>query len=145
MLGEDDKAAELEHSKGVGFLVFPAVDQSPEIAEPGKEALDFPAPAVTTQFAPVLGILAAAIVLARRDELDVVFLPEALIQWIAVISAVSDHSFRFGSRETLLDGGFAELKLASMKVSDKSILPRARRSSASACKRPVRVPSRCHR
>ncbi len=31
---------------------------------------------------------------------------------------------------------FAELKLASMKVSDKSILPRARRSSASVCNSP---------
>src|SRR5437879_5718094 len=39
---------------------------------------------------------------------------------------------------------FAELKLASMKVSDKSSLPRARRSSARACKSRVRVPSRCH-
>src|SRR3990172_939938 len=39
---------------------------------------------------------------------------------------------------------FAELKLASMKVSDRSSLPRARRSSASACNSRVRVPSRCH-
>ena|SRR3972149_1552183 len=39
---------------------------------------------------------------------------------------------------------FAELKLASMKVSDRSSLPRARRSSASACNSRVSVPSRCH-
>lgn len=39
---------------------------------------------------------------------------------------------------------FAELKLASMKVSERSNLPRARRSSASACNSRVSVPSRCH-
>jgi len=39
---------------------------------------------------------------------------------------------------------FALLKLASMKVSDRSILPRSRRSSASAVKRVVRVPLRRH-
>jgi hypothetical protein len=185
---EDDEAGELEHAEEVGFLVFPAVDQSPKIVEPSKEALDFPATAITAQLAAVLGALAATIVFVRRDEMDAVCLPEALIQRIAVVGAVSDHSFWFGSRETLFDGGFdelgfmrrsagdaagdrktmavrdrhdftafssasradssapffAELKLASRKVSDKSILPRARRSSASACNSPVSVPSRCH-
>ncbi len=40
---------------------------------------------------------------------------------------------------------FAELKLASMNVSERSSLPRARKSSARACNSRVRVPSRCHR
>ena len=123
-----------------------------------------------------------------RDEPDAVLLPEALIERIAVVGAVADHSFWFGARETLLDRGFdefafmrrsagdaagdrktmavcdrhdftafssasradssapffAELKLASMKVSDRSSLPRARRSSASARKSRSSVPSRCH-
>lgn len=39
---------------------------------------------------------------------------------------------------------FAELKLASMNVSERSSLPRARKSSASACSKRVKVPSRCH-
>ena len=39
---------------------------------------------------------------------------------------------------------FALLKLASMNVSDRSILPRSRRSSASAVNRRVSVPSRRH-
>src|SRR5713101_7072098 len=185
---EDNEAAELEHAEEVGFVIFPAADQSAEVAKPGEEPLDFPAAAVTAQFATVLGILPAAIVLVRRDEPDAVFLPEALVERIAVVGAVADHSFWFGSRETLLDGGFdefgfmrrsagdaagdrktmavcdrhdftafssasradssapffAELKLASMNVSDRSSLPRARRSSASACKSRVSVPSRCH-
>ena len=182
---EDYEAAELEHAEEIALVIFPAADESTEIVEPGKEALDFPAP---TQFAAILGALATVVVLVGRDEPDAVFLPKALIERIAVIGTVADHSFGFGARETLLDGGFdefgfmrrsagdaagdrktmavcdrhdftafpsasradssapffAELKLASMKVSDKSSLLRARRSSASACNSRVRVPSRCH-
>src|ERR1700686_310285 len=185
---EDDEATELEHTEEVGLVIFPSGDQSTEIVEPSEEALDFPAVAVAAQFATVLSALPTAIVLVRRDQPDTMFLPKALIQRIAVVGTVADHSFWFGSRETLLDGGFdefgfmrrsagdaagdrktmavcdrhdftafssasradssapffAELKLASMKVSDRSSLPRARKSSARACNNPVRVPSRCH-
>src|SRR5712692_2834853 len=186
---EDDEAAELKHAEEeVSFVIFPAADESAEVVEPGEKALDFPAAAVTAQFTAVLGALPAAIVLVGRDEPNAVFLPQALVQRVAVVGAVADHAFWFGSGETLLDGGFdelrfmrrsagdaagdrktmavcdrhectafsaasradssapffAELKLASMKVSDRSSLPRARRSSANACNSRVSVPSRCH-
>ena len=62
--------------------------------------------------------------------------------------AVCDrHDFTAFSAASRADSSapfFAELKLASMKVSDRSSLPRARRSSASACNDRVSVPSRCH-
>ena len=188
MAQEDNETAELEHSEKIALVIFPAADESAEIVEPGKEALDFPAPTVTTKFAAVLGALATTVVLVGGDEPDAVFLPEALIERIAVVGAVADHSFWFGSREALGDSGFdefrfmrrsagdaagdrktmavcdrhdftafssasradssapffAELKLASMKVSDRSSLPRVRKSSASACKSRSSVPSRCH-
>jgi hypothetical protein len=54
---EDNEASELEHAEEIGFVIFPAGDQSAEIVEPGKEALDFPAPTVATQFAAVLVLL----------------------------------------------------------------------------------------
>ena len=185
---EDDEAAEMKHTEEVGLVILPAGNETAEVVEPGEEALDFPAAAVAAQFAAVLGVFPAAIVLVRCDEPDVVFLTEALVEWIAVVGAVADHSLWFGSREALLDGSFdefgfmrrsagdaagdrktmavcdrhdftafssasradssapffAELKLASMKVSDRSSLPRARKSSARACNSRVRVPSRCH-
>lgn len=62
--------------------------------------------------------------------------------------AVCDrHDFTAFSSASRADSSapfFAELKLASMKVSLKSNLPRARRSSASTCNNRVSVPSRCH-
>ena len=185
---ENNKAAELKHAEEIGFVIFPAADQSAKVVKPGEEALDFPAAAVAAQFAAVLSAFPAAIELVRCDEPDAMLLPKALVQWIAVVGAVTDHSFRLGSCEALLDSGFdelgfmrrsagdaagdrktmavcdrhdftafssasradssapffAELKLASMKVSDRSSLPRVRKSSASACKSRSSVPSRCH-
>jgi hypothetical protein len=70
MSREDHEAAELKHAEEVGFLMFPAADQSAEVVEPSEEALDFPAAAVAAQFATVLGVLPAAIVLVRRDKPD---------------------------------------------------------------------------
>jgi len=169
-------------------VVFPAADEPAEVVEPGEESLDSPAAAVTTQFATILRVLAATNALMGRDESNAMSLPQASVERIAVIGTITDHSFWFGSREALLDGGldklrfmrrsagdaagdrktmavcdrhdftafsaasradsrapfFAELKLASMKVSERSSLPRTRRSSASACNNWVRVPSRCH-
>ncbi len=71
---QDDEAAELKHAEEIGFLIFPAADESAEVVKPSEESLDFPAAAVTTQFATVLGILPAAIVLVGRDEPDAMFL-----------------------------------------------------------------------
>src|SRR6266853_1355390 len=185
---ENNEAGELKHAEKVGFVIFPAANQSAKVVKPGEQALDFPAAAVAAQFAAVLGGSPAAIELVRRDEPDAMLLPKTLVQWIAVVGAVTDHSFRFGSRETAFDRRFdefgfvrrsagdaagdrktmavcdrhdftafssasgadssapffAELKLASMKVSDRSSLPRVRKSSASACKSRSSVPSRCH-
>jgi hypothetical protein len=184
---EDHEAAKLKHAEEIGFLMFPAAYESAEIMEPSEEAFDFPAAAVAPQFPAVLGALAAAIVLVRRDQPDMVFLPKALVERIAVVGPVADHSFWLGSCETLRDGGFdefcfmrrsaghaagdrktmavcdrhdfaafaaaswadssapffAELKLASMKVSDRSILPRSRKSSASFSNTRVSSPERC--
>src|SRR5712691_8531181 len=107
---EDDEAAELKHAEEVSFVIFPAADESAEVVEPGEKALDFPAAAVTAQFTAVLGALPAAIVLVGRDEPDAVFLQQALVQRIAVVGAVADHSFWHGSRETLRDGRFNEAR-----------------------------------
>src|ERR1700704_2813493 len=115
---EDNETAELEHAEEIGFVIFPAADESAEIVEPGKEALDFPAPAVTAQFAAVLGTLAAAVVLVGRDEPDAVFVPEALIERIAGVGAVADHSFWFGAREALGDSGFDELGFMRRSAGD---------------------------
>jgi len=178
----------LDHTEEIELVIFPAADQSAEVVQPSEETFDFPAVAVSTQFASVLCAPPAAVVFVRGNELDAVLLSKVPVEWIAVVSAVADHSLGCDLRETLLNRRFdqrgfmrrsagdaagdrktmavcdrhdfaafsspsradssapffAELKLASMNVSERSSLPRARKSSASACKSRVRVPSRCH-
>ena len=185
---EDDEAAELDHAEEVSFVIFPAGDQATEVVEPSKQPLHLPATTVAAQFSTVLGILPAAIALVGRDQANAMVLSQALIERVAVVGRVADHSSRLGPGEALLDGRFdefgfmrrsagdaagdrktmavcdrhdftafsaasradssapflAELKLASMKVSDKSSLPRSRKSSASRCRSRVSVPSCCH-
>jgi hypothetical protein len=92
MSRENNEAAELKHAEEVSFLMFPAADQSAKVVKPSEEALDFPAAAVTTQFAAVLGALSTAIVLVGRDESDAVFWQRALVERITVVGAVADHS-----------------------------------------------------
>src|SRR2546427_12692584 len=92
---EDNETAELEHSEKIALVIFPAADESAEIVEPGKEALGFPAPAVTAQFAAVLGTLAAAAVLVGRDEPDAGFFRRALTRASVRLAGHADVRFGF--------------------------------------------------
>ena len=115
---EDNEAAKLKHGEKVGLVIFPAAHKSAEVVEPSEETLDFPAAAVAAQFAAVLSVLPTAIVLVGRDQPDTMFLPKAVIERITVVGAVADHSFWFGSRETLLDGGFDEFRFMRRSAGD---------------------------
>src|ERR1700675_1643375 len=101
MSRENNEAAELKHAEEVGFLMFPAADQSAEVVKPSEEAFDFPAAAVTAQFTAALGVLSPPIVLVGRDQQDTVLFSQALIERVAVVGAVANHSFGFGLCETL--------------------------------------------
>jgi len=101
---EDNDAAELDHAEVIGFVIFPAADQSAKVVKPGEVTLDFPVLTVAAQFAAVLGAFATAVVFVERNEPDAVFLPEALIERNAVVGRVTDHSFWVDLRETLRDG-----------------------------------------
>jgi len=100
--------------------------------EPSEEALDFPAAAVTTQFAAVLGAVSTAIVLVGRDESDAVFLQQALVERITIVGAVADHSFRLRSRKPLRDGGFNEFGFMGRSAIAMILLPLPRRVGPTA-------------
>ena len=105
---EDNEAAELQPAEEVAFVMFPTADQSAEVVEPGEEPLDSPAAAVTAQFAAILSVLAAAGVLVGRDESNAVFLPQALVERIAVVGFIADQSLRCFAQEAALERGFDE-------------------------------------
>src|SRR5450755_1149044 len=184
---KDDGASELDHPEEIFWVVFPANDGATKIMQPGEQAFDFPATPVTAQNAAVLRRRSDAHEFVGRDQLHAVAFVDALVQGIAVVSAVADHAFRSFGKESLLERGFDELgfmrrsaghvhgerktmavcdghdfaafaafcradtrapffaplKLASMKDSLRSSLPRSRKSSANFCSRRVSNPLRC--
>src|SRR6266852_8973778 len=105
---EDHEATELQHAEEIGLVIFPTADQAAEIVKPCEQPFDFPTVAVAPQLPAVLGVFPAAIALVRSDQTDAVFFSQPLVERIAVVGRVADHSFWFGSREPLLDGGFHE-------------------------------------
>jgi hypothetical protein len=72
---------------------FPTDDQAAEVAEPGKGALDDPAPAIASELAPVLGLGPRAIAAVGTDQVKAA-VGESLPQGVGVVSAVRDHPLR---------------------------------------------------
>src|SRR5581483_2024315 len=79
----------LEHAQDTVLTHLEAT----EIAEPGKGALDFPAPLVPPQLAAVLIRLVPSVAAVRHNELDASS-SEATTQGIAVVAAVGDDAPR---------------------------------------------------
>lgn len=79
--------------------------QPPEIAQPGKEALNFPSPAVTTESPPVLSRRFLAGQPMRSNQFhSPVF--QAVVQRIGVISLVANQPSRFGLHKASFHSGF---------------------------------------
>ncbi len=106
---EDDGASELNHPEEIFWVVFPANDGATKVMKPGEQALHFPATPVAAQNTPVLRRHFDAHEFVGRDELHSVSFVDALIQGIAVVSAVADHAFRGFGKESLVERGFDEL------------------------------------
>jgi hypothetical protein len=178
----------MKHSQEVFSVILPAGDEPAGVVKPSKESLHFPAMAVSTHGATVLGWRTHAVLLVGSDHLDGVVMQETIIQLLAVVGEVSDHALGRFRDESVFECGFDELcfmrrsagdadgdrktmavddrhdlgafspasradssapflallKLASIKVSDRSSLPRSRRSSANRVSRSGSSPSRRH-
>jgi hypothetical protein len=105
---EDNGAGELGHCEEIFGVIFPAHDDAAKIMEPGEQAFDFPAAAIATQRAPVLGDRLATVPAVRRDQLHAKGVAQALVQRIAVVGFVANQSCRSFSEESLLESGFDE-------------------------------------
>src|ERR1700682_3826439 len=106
---EDDGASELDHPEEIFGVVFPANYGATKVMKPGEQAFDFPATPVAAQNPAVLRRRCDAHEVVGRDELHAVSFVDALVQRIAVVSAVADHAFRGFGKESLIERGFDEL------------------------------------
>src|SRR5712664_362379 len=106
---EDDGPSELNHPEEIFWVVFPANDGATKVMKPGEQALHFPATPVAAQDAAVLRGSCDPHEFVGRNELHTVMFVDALVQRIAVVSAVADHSFGGLGKESLVERGFDEL------------------------------------
>ena len=73
-------------------MAFPAGDQAAEVVQPGEEPLHLPASFVPAQRPAILSFAPPPPV--GRDQLDVVFVPEVLVEPVRVVSLVADQPRR---------------------------------------------------
>ncbi len=105
---EDNSTSELNHPEEILWVVFPANDDATKVMKPREQTLDLPATTVTAQAATVLSCRGHAHKFVRRDELHTVTFLDALVQRIAVVSAVTNHSLGSFPEEALLERRFNE-------------------------------------
>src|SRR5260370_30557148 len=105
---EDHSASELSHPEEILWVVFPANDGATKVMKPGEQAFDFPATPVAAQNPAVLRRRCDAHEFVRRDEVYAVSFVDALVEGIAVVSAVADHTFGGFGKESLVKRGFDE-------------------------------------
>ena len=85
-------AGELNESEEVLDMELPSGDESSEVVHPSEEPFDLPAFFVSAELPLVLRFTAVAAV--RGDHLDAVFVLESLVEFVGVVSLVSDQSGR---------------------------------------------------
>src|SRR5689334_4239892 len=78
---------------------------SAEVLQPGKQALNLPAPPIATQWTSILGSRLLAVGFMRSDQLNTLLL-QTLIQRVAVVGSVANQSLRLFLRKPLLQGLF---------------------------------------
>src|SRR4029077_5035369 len=97
------------HPEEILWVIFPANDNTAKIMKPCEQALNFPAPPVTTHYATVLLRCIAASGTVRSDQLHTEALANLHIQWVTVVSAVADQSLGSFGEKALLGRGSDEL------------------------------------
>ena len=74
-------------------------NQSPEVLQPSKKPLDFPAALIPPQLSAILSFWLRAVSAVRRDHLNAVLFQKIIVELVAVISFVANEFFRFFSNE----------------------------------------------
>ena len=88
-----------------------------EVLQPGKQAFDFPTSFVSSQDTTILGSRLLAVGLMRSDQLNSLFV-QTLIERVAIIRSVTNQSFRFFFRKSLVQGLFYQFHFMRRSTSN---------------------------
>ena len=109
---EDDCTAEVQEAEVVLRLPLPSRGDAPKLLQPGEEAFDLPATSVATEGAAIL--LARAVALNRRDELDVALTGQRANVLGAVPGLVADQSWGQLIHESSIERSVGEYDVVSV-------------------------------
>ena len=111
-------------------MIFIPNHQSTKVLQPCKKAFDFPSPSVSTQCSTILSGRFTSIALMRCDHLHTSFFRQAFIQFITIVSFVTDQMLRQFFQKTSLQGVIN--KCYFMRASTGGV--NGERKTASVCK-----------
>lgn len=92
--------------------------KAPEVLKPREEAFHFPSPAVSPQRSTILRAGTNPVRPVRSNQLDVLFVPQPLVQRVAVVGLISDQPSRWMDCPTALQGGFYERHFVRRRTRD---------------------------
>ncbi len=104
---QDAETSQVHKALKVLGVPFVSRDDSSKVVEPSEQAFDLPTTNVAAQWASVLGLL-LPIRPMRRDQFNLSFLPESLIQGVAFVCLISDQSIGGHAEESRVEGFFNE-------------------------------------
>ena len=90
-------------------MKFPTGDQPSKIVEPREQTLYFPPAPIPSQHPAILGFGLLAVTLMGRDQLGSILLKKALIQWITIVSFITNYPLWRFFDKAAVDGAFNQL------------------------------------
>lgn len=109
---QQDDAADVDEAEEILCVSFPSCRQASPALEPGEQAFDLPTPLVAAQLSTVL--LAPAVSLLRRDEVNATFSEETRLQRSTIPRLVGDQSRRQFVHESSVDSSLGEHTVESV-------------------------------
>ena len=104
---QDAETSQVHKALKVLGVSFVSRDDSSKVLEPCEQTFDFPATNVTAKRTAILA-LHLSIRPMRRDQFNMSFLPQSLIQSIAFVCLVADQSIGGHTEESRVDRFFNE-------------------------------------
>jgi len=92
-------------------------DEPSEVMEPGEQALDLPTALVASEWAAILGLDLAALVV-WSDQLDTAQVPESLVQDVTVVGLVANQAVDEVGQKCVAESLFDERRLVRRSTCD---------------------------
>ena len=114
---QEVEAGEMDKAEEILDVVLPSGNEAAEVVHPGEEPFHLPAPAIAAQLPSVLAFASALPV--RRDQFDVVFCCEFVVQHVGIVGFVADEAGRHFVEEASGENLFHKLALGWRSALDR--------------------------